>query len=70
MDGYRLLAYNKSGLIHMFEFDGTNVQPLVAADAAYGLFFASDFNGLYSLSPPTQAANKFLMYTPLVVQGN
>ena len=70
LDGYRLLGFNKSGLMHAFEFDGANVQPLVAADPAFSLFFAADFNGFYSLSPPTQAANKFLMYTSLVAEVN
>lgn len=70
MDGYRLLGFDKTSRLYVFEFDGANVQRLVLADPKFGLFFASDFNGLYSLKPAQRNASNFLQYTSLVVPNN
>jgi hypothetical protein len=70
MDGYRLLGHNKKQVLHIFEFDGSNAQPLLAADAEFGQFFSSDLNGLYSVAPAKDSRNRFLQYTPLLISND
>lgn len=50
MDGNRMM-YVSQGQALIFDYDGTNVQPLVAASADYLPAFSPDFKFLYTFAP-------------------
>lgn len=67
MDGHRL-AVVSGGNVHVFDFDGTNVQTLNAALAGFPPFFDRDYTALFTLaSDPNASAKTVLTRTELKV---
>lgn len=50
MDGHRLLVHS-GGQVVVFDYDGTNVQELVASDPSLPAVFNRDYTFLYTVSP-------------------
>lgn len=50
MDGHRLTA-NSDGRVYVYDFDGTNVQNLVASKPEFSAYFDRDYKYLYTLVP-------------------
>lgn len=50
MDGHRLTV-NSDGRVFVFDFDGTNVQNLVASAPDFGSYFDKDYKFLYTFIP-------------------
>lgn len=57
MDGHRLAAV-ADGKLRVFDFDGTNMQTLNAANADYMPFFDRDYKALFTLSPSVTVAGR------------
>lgn len=57
MDGHRL-AVVSDNQVKVFDFDGTNSQTLIAADAGFYPFFDRDYTVLYTISPSITVKNK------------
>jgi hypothetical protein len=54
MDGARL-TYVSGGKLVVFDFDNTNTQTLIAADANYTPFFTPNYRTVYTVAPPANA---------------
>jgi hypothetical protein len=62
MDGHRLLGSTDKKIL-MFDFDGSNKQPLVSAVPGMPVFFDRDFTVLYSLDQQPAPSTKFSFYS-------
>jgi hypothetical protein len=70
MDGHRFNIVNKEK-VHVFDFDGTNKQELMASYAGVLPFFDRDYNDVFTLSSSLQNKdNSSLFLTPLKEQTN
>lgn len=57
MDGHRLMLVS-DGKMNVFDYDGTNKQTLVSANAAFIPAFDRDYNQLFTVSPLLTDGNK------------
>jgi len=70
MDGHRLLS-RSAGKIVVFDYDGTNLQTLVASDAKTPVMFDRDYKELYALnSLEATTGNGSLMRTELRIEND
>jgi hypothetical protein len=69
MDGHRLNLVANDGKLHIFDFDGTNHQTLLATLPAFTPFFDRDYTALFTVSPSVTVKDKTaLVRTELVVK--
>jgi hypothetical protein len=69
MDGHRLALVGNDAKLHIFDFDGTNHQTLVAAMPTFAPFFDRDYTALFTVSPSITVKDKTaLVRTELVVK--
>jgi len=64
MDSNRI-TYVSGGKVRIMDFDGTNQQTLVDANAAFAQFFSPDYKYLDTLSPQAAANQTSFVSTPL-----
>lgn len=65
MDGHRLTAVI-GGKLHVWDYDGINMQTLVNASPAFLPFYDRDYNFLYTLAPSSQSKDQAaLTKTPM-----
>lgn len=57
MDGHRLTTHSK-GKVLIFDYDGTNIQSMVAGNAGLLTMFDRDYTELYNISVSTSNASK------------
>ncbi|HTE21612.1 MAG TPA: PEGA domain-containing protein [Candidatus Limnocylindria bacterium] len=70
MDGHRLAVVTK-GTVNVWDYDGINIQSLVAAHPAFVPFFDRDYDNLYTLSPSANAKGKTsLLKTPMRIPSD
>jgi hypothetical protein len=58
MDGYRLMAVT-DGMVNIFDFDGTNIQPLVASQPGFTGYFDKDYRYIYTFMPQADGKTAF-----------
>lgn len=68
MDGHRLTVLAK-GMIHVFDFDGTNQQQLVSSYGGQRPFFNSGYTAIYSFSESLIEGRGALFRTSLIVEN-
>ncbi len=69
MDGNRL-TYVSGGKQLIFDYDNTNQQTLMAADAAYLPAFDPDYKYVYTLAPAATPGQQDLLQTALLTPGD
>jgi hypothetical protein len=57
MDGHRL-SVNSEGRLKVFEFDGNNIQDLIAISGSHLPFFDRDYDRLFTISPSPVVQNR------------
>ncbi|HEU4608117.1 MAG TPA: hypothetical protein VFS31_08415, partial [Chitinophagaceae bacterium] len=68
MDGHRI-SLIANGKATVFDFDGTNMQTLMAADPAFPIIFDRDYEAMYALAPSaTTTGTTDLTRTELIVK--
>jgi hypothetical protein len=67
MDGHRFIL-NVGGIIYVFDFNGSNQQPLIAGNTGSNGFFDRNYSHLFTLAPSVSTpAAQALTSTSLVV---